>query len=255
MIPDFKIYVPVLNEESLINHTVSSLISVFPGNVEVIDLGSTDKTVRRVPKGVKVHTEPLPPGDPEVIGNYYTELKNKYSAKQPWVLWVDGDEIYPTSTLQKIRGIVERGGDGAVSHRLYWRILKQVDGRMCFSKEFLSAGSKLFHSAYQKFVRAWPKEVCSYVDPKYMPGGKGDFNGLWFWHGVLLTRTNSLEATGRRKKREAKENSYKVMTWVPFDVVPWNDGFKSEPVKEWTVFEMHPYKPPPGDIWTGTLNG
>jgi len=249
MISDFKIYVPVLNEELLITHTVDSLLSVFPGNVEVINLGCTDSTIARIVNKVKVHNEPVP--DDNTKGRYYTQLKNEYSARQSWVLWVDGDEIYPTCTLHKIRDIVEHDGNGIVSHRLYWRILREFDGKMHFSKEFLSAGPKLFNSKYQTFVRDWPREVSNYIDDKYKAADKCHFNELWFWHGVLLKRSHQVEPTYRRKKRQLKEVIYNdALEWVPFECLPWENNFKSEHIEDdWRVFDTGPGAKP--KLWTG----
>lgn len=254
MTPDFKIYISTLDEDRLIPYTIASLLQVFPPEqIEVIDLGSKDQTLARIPKDVKTHQVDLPATD---VGAFFTELKNEYSRRQEWVLWVDGDEIYPASSLLKVKAWVEGAQAGDHDHageRLYWRILKDNDGQWSCSNEYLSAGPKLFNSNYRGFRRAWPKEV-SYRFDKRTPSvrHKSEFNDIWFWHGVLLNRSSRGEQTGRRKKRQHKEANYNnFMTWSELTAPPWETQYKSDLRPDWVVVN----KERGGDVsrWTGSL--
>jgi hypothetical protein len=245
---DFKIYIPVKDEECLIAYTVGALKQVFdPSLIEVLDLESQDRTVSRVPSGVKVTTVVLPKSterDPSITGAAYTQMKNEYSRKQEWVLWVDGDEIYPVSTSKAIVDWVSRAQSGdlnRISDRLYWRVLKEGGGRKYQSREFLSAGPKVFNSRYQGFRRAWPKEVTyDIMEHESFRRHKKEFTGLWFWHGVLLKRSNNKEPTWRRKKREVKHDIYSsLMTWEEIDRWPWEDGYGAAPLTDWVVVNLH----------------
>ncbi|MHA2374452.1 MAG: glycosyltransferase [Candidatus Thorarchaeota archaeon] len=244
MLKDFKIYVSTLNEERLIPYTIQSLLNVFPAEqIEVIDIGSKDDTLNRIPSNVKVNSWKLPSGKGKA-GAFFTDLKNGYSELQDWVLWVDGDEIYPTSSLLRMKTWVEqaqRGEHEARAVRLYWRILKESEGRIWCSKEYLSAGPKLFNSNFHQFNRAWPREVLIQTNSASpVVGGKKDFTGLWFWHGVLLKRSNSKELTARYKKRQTKQDMYdSVMTWEELPTFPWESGYEADVASPWTVFNMH----------------
>ncbi len=235
----FKIYVTTLDEELLIAQTIGALLEVFSEEqIEVIDLGSSDRTLECIPAGVKVHDESLT--DKIEAGKLYTELKNSYSRKQDWVLWVDGDEIYPKQTLEKIRDLMDDPGD-EVMFRLYWRILKFEDDKHYASSEYLCAGPKLFHTDYFHFSRSWPREVVrcltsharSDYNRKARKSHHDKFNGLWFWHGVLLERSGVDERTARRKKRIGKIAIYdEAMTWERID---WCDLASQETKQDWTI--------------------
>lgn len=243
MMLDFKIYVTTLNEECLISYTLEALLRVFPPKqIEVIDIGSEDATLSRIPSSVKVHTVPLPHS--ENRGQLFTALKNEYSAKQGLVLWVDGDEIYPTSSLERVKKWVE-GEQNCPSQtgcRLYWRILREKDSKLECSREFLSAGPKLFNTSKLRFKRAWPKEVTVKLDPDYPDvEPKGSFNGVWFWHGVLLKRSSIGESGMRYKKRQTKEYLYSQhLSWDTLDCFPWESNYQGVIERPWAVVNMSP---------------
>jgi len=262
-VKDFKVYVPVKDEECLIAHTIDALKQVFdPGLIEVLDLESEDSTVSRVPADVKVTEVSLQEyirKDATLTGNgaAYTKMKNEYSQKQKWVLWVDGDEIYPIRTSLGIVEWLKQAREGNAERRakrLYWRILKEEGGRKYQSVEFLNAGGKVFDSEYLGFNRAWPKEVFrSLKGPLHQLRARHskDFNGLWFWHGVLLKRSAGHEPAWRRKKREGKVTRYNsFMTWKEIDKWPWETGYESEIITDWTVIRPHPHSSQL-NVWKG----
>lgn len=257
MIEDFRIYIPTLNEEFLIAHTLEALLKVFPAsNITVIDLGSRDGTLSKIPSVIEVIREALPAN--ASAGLYYTNLKSKYSRKQEWVLWVDGDEIYPTCVLRNMKSWLEDARTGrhdAKALRLYWKILRNDDtGGMLCSKEYLSCGPKLFNSEYFSFRRAWPREVIYSIDRNNPPstGEKWDFNGFWFWHGVLLKRS-SIGSTARSKKKDSKENRYvKYMTWEKTET-PWSMQYDVHVSPEWAVLNMSEKQGRLDTLWEGRL--
>lgn len=262
----FHIYVPTLNEEVLIGYTLEALCKVFPANmITVIDLGSTDLTLERIPSKIAVESVVLPVGFDNEAGYAYTKLKNEYSKRQKWVLWVDGDEIYPTPTLLRIKEWVEESLAGVhpKQHvlRLYWRVIKEIGvappplpfnqgSDLCriipelvppfrsmeHSVEYLYAGIKLFNSEVFEFRKAYPREVIGGIPGVIAnPGTKKAFNGLWFWHGVLLTRSR-IKSTGRTKRRFYKEADYvRRLTWAPMPDFPWDINYLPELNPEWVL--------------------
>lgn len=240
--PDFHIYITTLNEENLIAYTIEALLKVFPiQQLTVIDLGSVDATLDRIPSSIEVLSEILPRGNGEA-GPFFTQMKANYSGGQEWVLWVDGDEIYPTSSLLKMVKWLEDAQAGRHDEkalRLYWRTLNMMGGKMQVSKEYMSAGPKLFNSKYFSFKRAWPKEVIYRLSDTTLPvSHKKEFNGIWFWHGVLLERSN-IQATARNKKLSTKRDRYeKYLSWRDTDA-PWAMHYNDTDVElEWTVVNM-----------------
>lgn len=242
MINNFKIYVPVLDEERLIPYTIEALLKVFdPKQIVVLDLGSIDQTLNRIPNGVIVHNIELPKDKNN--GAFFTEIKNTYAKRQKYVLFVDGDEIYPTSSLLKVKEWVElglRGEHNRVGVRVYWKILKELNGNLECSREYLSAGPKLFDSTKLKFKRAWPDEVTVNTDVDAIPQGhKSEFNGVWFWHGVLLERSSIKERTARYKKRLSKVAKYNMyLTWDSIERFPWEDNYVGHIDFPWIVSNM-----------------
>ncbi len=263
MIENFKIYITTLDEERLIPHTIAALVKVFePEQIEIIDLGSKDRTLDRIPEGMVLHHRLMPDGrDPATNRNYsgpaFTALKKAFSEKQEWCLWVDGDEIYPTSVLLKMRAWLEGAIDGEHAEtalRVYWKVLKEENGDLYISNEYLSAGPKLFSSKHHNFKRAWPAELIAPLTDEVAVGSKSDFTGIWFWHGVLLKRTDVKERTARKKKRVSKDDRYnKYMTWSKLDVAPWDADYDAPTASDWTVLNMSPTQGAYNRAWRGTL--
>lgn len=240
---DFHIYVTTLDEENLIGYTIEALLKVFSSqHITVIDLGSKDSTLQCVPAEIEILSETLPRGKGEA-GRYYTQMKADYSGGQEWVLWVDGDEIYPTSSLLKMVKWLEDAETGRHDEkalRLYWRTLNMMGGKMQVSKEYLSAGPKLFNSNHFSFKRAWPQEVIyplTHETP--LVSDKKEFNGIWFWHGVLLERSH-MSDTARTKKLLAKKGKYEQYLGWESTKAPWDMHYNAQTEMEWTVVNMSP---------------
>lgn len=236
---NFKIYVPTLDEECLIPYTLEALLKVFPKEqIEVIDLGSADSTVRRSKQlGVKVHKIVLPDEDP---GKYYTAVKNDFSARQKWVLWVDGDEIYPTSSLLRLKIWLE-APTGSFCY-VFWKPLRSDNNKLQTTEQYLLAGPKCFNSDRLMFRRAWPKEVIApriETDEVRKENDQALFNGIWMWHGVLLKRSDSQERNSRRKKREVKLDIYSELTWKSVEA-PWDNNYEGDASHNWTVTRFLP---------------
>ena len=259
MIEDFKIYVTTLNEERLIGYTLEALLKVFvPEQILVIDIGSEDRTLANIPGDIEVVHEILAASEDVTVGRRFTELKAEYSSRQEWVLWVDGDEIYPTSSLLKMKTWLEDAKSGAhdrTALRLYWKVLYARDGTLMCSNEYLSAGPKLFNSNHYVFRRAWPKEVLNRWDDTHQGGEshKKDFTGVWFWHGVLLDRS-SVKQTGRTKKLNTKRDQYlEHLSWKDMAETPWDADYDIDPGPRWTVINMTVIKDNFDTKWHGTF--
>lgn len=253
---NFHIYITTFNEEYLISYTIEALLKVFqPEQVSVIDLGSEDNTLKRIPKNIDIIPKSLPDGCK--AGQVFTNMKIKYSKRQDWVLWVDGDEIYPTFSLLRIKewlDSAERNEHKEKALRLYWKVLQDSFCGISCSREYLSAGPKLFNSHFFSFKRAWPREVIYPCYPNITSvKHKKEFNGVWFWHGVLLNRS-SIEQTARRKKREIKENRYnQLLTFERIKDYPWNLQYEAEIVPEWAVVNMSENSDGLSAKWEGVL--
>lgn len=257
ILPDFHIYVPILNEERLISSTVNALLEVFDAaQITVVDIGSTDNSVNRVPWGVPVVRHRLPAKN---SGRFFTDLKNEYSRRQKWVFWVDGDEIYPTQSLLRLKQwtieALAGGHEQRQCQRIYWRFMLESPSGSGYetSREFLYGGSKLFNSEIFWFRRAWPKEVVARRDDIELTGvrdGKMErFNGVWCWHGTMLNRS-SVYTKGDRKKSEGKKvdfltgrhgiargkTQYEVLDWDHAVQPPWVDGYDVEDEQEWVFW-------------------
>jgi hypothetical protein len=131
---------------------------------------------------------------------------------------------------------------------VYWKILKEG---YC-SKEYLSAGPKLFNTDKLKFCKAWPKEVT--VNRSQDPGvlHKSLFTGVWFWHGVLLKRSSVKEQTVRYKKRLTKIEMYnKYLTWDSIDKFPWKNDYRGDVEFPWTVMNMSTSEGTYSTTWKG----
>jgi glycosyltransferase involved in cell wall biosynthesis len=223
---DLGVYVSTLNEEVLIESTLRYVVEVFP-QVEVIDLGSKDRTLARANQfGIPVNHHVMPKRitkhHPVHAGAEWTRLKNEYTAKHDWVFFIDGDEVFNKENLLKMKAKIEEGSYAA--YRIGWKNLREHNGGVQESS-ILVNGPKLFKTSDYKYLRSYPAEVlASTVEglliPNTEPKGECD---VWCWHGVLLNRTSSIpEASNRMKKRQHKAARYdKALDWHDIPKWPW----------------------------------
>ena len=220
------VYISTLDEDVLIESVLRSVIEVFP-QVEVLDLGSIDSTVKIVSKfDVPLHhiklTAPRNKKDRNIKGAQWTRIKNEYAAKHDWVFFIDGDEVYDIENLNKMKArFLDREHS---RYRVGWKYVREVNGRKQVSDEVFISGAKLYDASLSHFTRAWPREklhpLKEGLGPKnYEPRR---FCDVWCWHGVLLQRSSIREERARRKKREVRANQYNTeLEWRNIDTWPW----------------------------------
>ena len=231
---ELGVYIPCLNEEYMIAPCVRAIQKVFP-QVEVIDLGSKDKTLKRLNKlEVVVHNEEsaviTPYGRKKwgYSGDKYTELKNVYSKKHEWIFWVDGDEIWPEENLRYLKSNWEQHKTESLALRIAWRDLVVVNN-VVYGSNPLANGPKLFNTSYFCFRNAWPNEIVHTY-----PGGKKQLmndhlNNQWCWHGRMLNRSsysNNITDPVRYDKRISNikvnfKKHHPTVDWEQFDGFPW----------------------------------
>lgn len=215
------VYVICKNEENLIVPCVTSLMNVFP-QVQVVDLGSKDATLDRLNNlGVQVTSRACTPSS-------YSALKNELASGHEWVFMVDGDEIYPISSLLRFSQLIkERHRHGWHAIRCGWKFLKYEEDKLFESKTVIN-GPKVFRPNRFKFEGTWPYEVL-----KQDSGNKGKRKqpvqhcDTWCWHGKLLHRSHVRDRL-REEKREAYENElmkkyHGEVSWKRRDCLPWEN--------------------------------
>jgi len=218
------VYISTQNEENLITLCIKSIQRVFP-QVELIDLGSEDRTVERARKTeIPIHRVG------QIHGEEYPHLKNHFCRKDDWVFWIDSDEIYPMESLLKIKKRLEKPTHSTIN--VHWRVLKIEDEEILttIDHERLCGNGKLYDTKTHFCRRAWPKEVlaCSFhhkKDHKREDCTKElrGLNGIYCWHAVLLNRSQ-IELTGRRKKRVSKLTDYGMQyEWKKIPKFPWDE--------------------------------
>ena len=219
---DLGVYVSTLNEELLIRATLKDVVKVFP-QVEVIDLGSTDKTLEIVRSmGVSINEHVLDSGN---AAKQWIDLKNDYGHKHDWTLLLDGDEIFDEENLLKLKDKAECGN--YLAFHIGWKMARIVSGQKQISNVH-PAGCKLYKGARYYFRKEWPNEVQDRVRrgpnrarvSQMEPKSKTD---VWCWHGVLLQRSETIpEDTARKKKRGDKHALYnEYLQWEDVDKWPW----------------------------------
>ena len=258
MIPNFHIYIPVKNEEFLIKDTVQALMEVFPPQqITVIDIGSTDMSIERLPEGVNIVHHEFPANKP--AGRSYTDMKNEYSRRQRWVFWVDGDEIYTTESLLLIKDWLLKIPDAPIENRQYleifWKMFKR-DGpsgeSYAVANEYVRGGEKIFNSDLYEFRKPWPAEAVAFrgeavtgiKNPRHKSEIRHQFNGVWCWHGVTLTSRSSVSDTARNKKFQSKYHKYNNnLTWTEIPRLPWYANLPHQA-------DYHENTPETWKVWT-----
>lgn len=210
------VYITLKNDEHYIADVIRPVQIVFP-QVRVLDLGSTDRSIKRIQStGVEYECH-------NVNGPEFTALKNEYSKKHDWVFWIDSDEIYPVESLKKMNDLirVRASGDGLQTIRCSWKLIKHArHGAYKISKGLKLNGHKAHNTKLYTYTRAWPREVLSGPE-RHKESTRSEFNGIWCWHAVLLERSSRDTSTARRKKREYKLAEYSDLKWEKVSKLPW----------------------------------
>ncbi len=222
---DLGVYVSTLDEEVLIEAALKNVVKVFP-QVEVIDLGSTDRTLEIVRRlGVPVNHHKLSRKKSKYDANAgpqeWVALKNQYADKHEWILLLDGDEIFNEESLLKLKHRAESGVHEA--YHIGWRMVREVNGQKQVSS-MTPSGLKLYKSSCYRFRRGWPGEILCSEKNRYDANHDLARNcDVWCWHGVLLQRSNSVpEHTARKKKRLDRWEYYDTqLEWEDIDDWPW----------------------------------
>ena len=212
------VYVLCKNEENLIGPCVKSLLRVYPQTC-VIDLCSRDSTVEKVKElGVSY----------QIVScdqHQYPNLKNELSKLNEWTFFVDGDEIYPESSLLKLEEL--RKSNVYLAYRISWKFLKYSDNKLYVSSKKPN-GTKLYYSSKYTWKRKWPKEVlCGSRKNEKRKEPEG-INGVWCWHGKLLPRTSAPHSCYEDAVRDVKKQWYSEqleknedITWKELIKLPW----------------------------------
>ena len=226
---DLGVYVSTLDEDVLIEAALENLVKVFP-QVEVIDLGSRDKTIEIVKRlGVPINKHVLPnktsknsfDGPPQ----QWTQLKNDYANKHDWILLLDGDEIFDEDNLRRLKAKAHSEPVIYTAYHIGRKMVREVDGQKQVS-EMKPSGTKLYRSADYYFKRGWPGEILKRTvgidNARERNKEPKEHTDVWCWHAVLLNRSSSPERTARRKKRLERWKFYdEQLEWEDVDKWPW----------------------------------
>ena len=236
---DLGVYVSTQDEEIFIEACLKNIVKVFP-QVEVIDLGSQDKTVeivRRLGVPVNQHILTAPSSKYSFDGpaQQWTQLKNDYANKHDWILILDGDEIFDEENLLRLKSkVFDRDTDikkhnipirEYTAYHIGWRMCRIVRGQKQIS-EMKPSGTKLYKSSNYYFDRGWPGEILKrnpMVDnPRERAKDIKEECDVWCWHTVLLQRSTLPERTARKKKREERQKYYdEQLSWENVEEWPW----------------------------------
>ena len=111
---DLTVLIPVLNEAEAIGNVLDEVLSegVDPGNILVVDGGSTDGTVDIArSKGVRVIGQ-IGKGKADAVKSALTHIKTRY------VLLMDGDYTYPAMYIKDLCRAKEDGVDEVIGRRI-----------------------------------------------------------------------------------------------------------------------------------------
>jgi glycosyltransferase involved in cell wall biosynthesis len=226
VVTDLGVYISTLDEEVLIEAALENVVKVFP-QVELIDLGSTDKTLESVKRlGVPINQHILTPKtskhSTDGPAHQWIALKNKYADKHDWIFMIDGDEIWDEENLLKLKAKWENRPESITGIRIGWRTVREVNGQKQISP-MKANGPKLYDSSVHRFRRGWPKEVLGAKGDHIRVMAPKDECDVWCWHGVLLLRTESVPEAGARKAKRLKRWKYydEQLEWEDVDKWPW----------------------------------
>jgi len=230
------VYISLKNDDLYIKDVIKPVLEVFP-QVKIIDLESTDNSIERI-KETRV---------PYIVhngigGEKFTNLKNFYSKKHDWVVWIDSDEIYPVESLLKMKELIEIYSKAPIkipikppllveerkTIRCSWKLVREENGKLFIADKLRMNGHKAFDSRIYTYIDPWPYEVL--YGNEHLKESKKHYNGVWCWHAVLLERSSVGSVykdtkgryTVREKKRQGKLEMYiPQYEWKEIEKLPW----------------------------------
>lgn len=224
------VYITSKDDDLFIADVIKPVIEVFP-QAEAIDLGSTDDSIEIIQKsGIPYNLHK------DISGKEYTVLKNRYSKKHDWAVWIDSDEIYPVSSLLKMKELIVSGASVKASVpedknvfipyenrktvRCSWRLIREENSKLLVADKLRMNGHKAFDSKLYTFIEPWPVETLNGV--RRLKDSKNVFNGVWCWHAVLLQRSSKGDNALRIEKKQAKLDEYiPLYEWSKVEKYPW----------------------------------
>lgn len=224
------VYITLKNDDIFIADVIKPVAEVFP-QVKIIDLESTDNSIEEVKKTGVPYTI-----HKDINGEGFTNLKNFYSKKHDWVVWIDSDEIYPVFSLLRMKELIESGNNAVINWpvnkrtfipyeyrktvRCSWQLIREENGELFIANELRMNGHKAFDSRLYTFIDPWPAEVL--YGNEHLKGSKKIDNGVWCWHAVLLDRSSTGDYGQRNKKRQGKLAEYiPQYEWLKINQFPW----------------------------------
>lgn len=212
---DLGVYITAKNDEVFIGEVIKPVLRVFPQAVAV-DLGSTDNTIEEIKKtGARLEVA-------YVDASTYADMQTELSKRHDWVVWIDSDEIYPISSLERMKELIQirsQPDSPIKTIRTSWKMIRLTEEGYWESNETKVNGHKAHDSKLYYYYRSWPKHVLNGApDAKELK----EYNGVWCWHAVLLNRSSQQEESPRYKKRLAKTAMYNAeFTWNRIEGLPW----------------------------------
>lgn len=192
----------VKNEENFIGYAIRSVLD-FVDHVIVFDTGSTDNTraiihelARQYPAKISFEEKG------ECTKDQHTQLRNEMigRTKTDWFMILDGDEVWPTGTLEEARKRIASNSKLECLMTPFFLCVGDVYHQTVFSGSVEALGRTGFF--YQRFVKKtrgvhWKGAYNS--DTIYDESGQLFFNDLntefmdtHFWHATHLRRSRVL---------------------------------------------------------------
>lgn len=228
---DLGVYVSTLDEEYFIEEALKNIVKVFP-QVQVIDLGSKDKTMEIVKRlGVSINEHNLTQKTAKYSfdgpAQQWTQLKNDYANKHDWILLLDGDEIFDEDNLRRLKAKAHADPVIYTAYHIGWKMCREVGGQKQVS-EMKPSGTKLYRSADYYFKRGWPGEILKRTvgidNARERNKEPKESTDAWCWHCVLLPRSSTPERTARRKKKDERWSYYdEQLEWENVEEWPWEE--------------------------------
>ena len=219
----------IRNEEYWIHYVLRDILKVF-GRAIVIDTGSTDKTVDIVKKTFDMYglenecllVEENMGTDAIRIGQCSTRLRSMIST--PWMLLVDGDEIWREEQLvAMLDGLTDITPDKYQVGMLNGRNVIEHESRFVERDGF--SADRLFNSEVRWDKRSDYPFQSHALEDRSKAGKVAYFDGakVFFWHMRHIVRSHMEEVAYFRQEKR--------------DYFPWNGKFQEMPDK-WLMIDQ-----------------